>query len=160
LAKHGVRARVEFSWGATEVKPPRLADAIVEVTETGSSLRANNLRIVAEVLQSTPRLIANHQAYADPWKRQKIDDMALMLQGAMAAEGKVGLMMNVPRDRLRQVLALLPALQKPTVASLADESWVAVNTVLDETIVRHIIPRLKTAGARGIVEYPLSKIIE
>ncbi|MGA2032198.1 MAG: ATP phosphoribosyltransferase [Thermoguttaceae bacterium] len=160
LAKHGVAARVEFSWGATEVKPPRLADAIVEVTETGSSLRANNLRILDEVLQSTTRFIANHQAYADPWKRQKIDDLAIMLRGAMAAEGKVGLMMNVPRDRLKQVLALLPALQQPTVSTLADESWADVNTILDESVVRQIIPRLKAAGARGIVEYPLNKVIE
>jgi len=160
LERHGVQARVEFSWGATEVKPPRLADAIVEVTETGGSLRANNLRIVDEVLQSTTRLIANHQSYADPWKKRKIDDLALMLQGAMAAEGKVGLMMNVPRERLKQVLALLPALQQPTVSSLADENWVDVNTVLDETVVRQIIPRLKAAGARGIVEYPLNKVID
>ena len=160
LAEHGVTARVEFSWGATEVKPPKLADAIVEVTETGGSLRANNLRIVAEVLASTPRFIANHLAYADPWKKQKIDDVVLMLQGAMAAEDKVGLMMNVPRDRLNKVLALLPALQNPTVADLADRSWVAVTTIIDEPIVRHIIPRLKSAGAQGIVEYPLNKIIE
>ncbi len=160
LQKHGVAARVEFSWGATEVKPPRLADAIVEVTETGSSLKANNLRIIDEVLQSTTRLIANHRAYADPWKKQKLDDIALMLRGAMAAEGKVGLMMNVPREKLPQVLALLPALQKPTVSSLADEHWVDVNTILDESIVRQIIPRLKAAGARGIVEYPLSKVID
>ena len=160
LQKHGVTAKVEFSWGATEVKPPRLADAIVEVTETGSSLRANNLRIVDEVLQSTTRLIANHQAYADPWKRQKIDDIALMLKGAMAAEGKVGLMMNVPRDRIRQVLSILPALQQPTISSLSDEAWVDVNTIVDESVVRQIIPRLKTAGARGIVEYPLSKVID
>jgi ATP phosphoribosyltransferase len=145
---------------ATEAKPPRLADAIVEVTETGSSLRANKLRIVDEVLQSTTRLIANHHSYADPWKKQKIDDLALMLQGAMAAEGKVGLMMNVPRQKLKQVLTLLPALQQPTVSSLADEDWVDVNTVLDETVVRHIIPRLKAAGARGIVEYPLNKVID
>jgi ATP phosphoribosyltransferase len=160
LAKHGVQAKVEFSWGATEVKPPRLADAIVEVTETGTSLRANHLRIVDEVLQSTPRLIANHQAYADPWKRGKIDDLALMLRGALAAMGKVGLMMNVPKVRLPGVLAILPALKNPTISDLADKDWVAVNTVLDETIVRHIIPRLKEAGASGIVEYPLSKIIE
>jgi len=160
LQEQGVKARVEFSWGATEVKPPKLADAIVEVTETGSSLRANNLRIVAEVLTSTTRFIASHQAYADPWKRSKIEDIALMLQGAMAAEGKVGLMMNVPLQRLPKVLALLPALQRPTVADLADASWVAVNTVLHESIVRHIIPRLKAAGACGIVEYPLNKIIE
>jgi ATP phosphoribosyltransferase len=160
LAAHGVEAKVEFSWGATEVKPPQLADAIVEVTETGSSLRANNLRIVAEVLQSTPRFIANPQSYADVWKRQKIDDIVLMLQGAMAAEGKVGLMMNVPRENLKQVLSLLPALQQPTVSSLADENWVDVNTVLNESIVRNIIPKLKAAGARGIVEYPLNKVID
>ncbi len=160
LEKHGVTAKVEFSWGATEVKPPRLADAIVEVTETGSSLRANNLRILDEVLQSTPRFIANHQAYADPWKKQRIDDIALMLQGAMAAEGKVGLMMNVPRENLKRVLALLPALQQPTIADLADKDWVDVTTILDETVVRHIIPRLKSAGARGIVEYPLNKVID
>jgi len=160
LEKHGVTARVEFSWGATEVKPPKLADAIVEVTETGSSLRANNLRIVDEVLQSTPRFIANHRSYADPWKKAKIDDVVLMLQGAMAAEGKVGLMMNVPRASLKQVLALLPALQNPTIADLSDPNWVDVNTILDESIVRHIVPRLKAAGARGIVEYPLNKIID
>jgi ATP phosphoribosyltransferase len=159
LQKHGVQAKVEFSWGATEVKPPKLADAIVEVTETGSSLRANNLRIVEEILQSTTRFIANRQAYEDPWKRQKIDDIVLMLRGAMAAEGKVGLMMNVPRGCLNQVLSLLPALQNPTISDLADRDWVAVNTVIDEPIVRQIIPRLKGAGARGIVEYPLSKII-
>ena len=160
LQKHGVTARVEFSWGATEVKPPKLADAIVEVTETGSSLRANNLRILDEVLQSTTRFIANHRSYAEPWKKQKIDDIALMLRGAMTAEGKVGLMMNVPRDSVRQVLTLLPALQQPTVSSLADEQWVAVNTIVDESVVRQIIPRLKSAGARGIVEYPLNKVID
>ncbi len=160
LARHGVQAKVEFSWGATEVKPPKLADAIVEVTETGSSLRANQLRIVDEVLTSTPRFIANRQAYADPWKKQKIDDIVLMLRGAMAAEGKVGLMMNVPRERLQQVLSLLPALQQPTVSSLADERWVDVNTILDESVVRNIIPRLKAAGARGIVEYALTKVID
>jgi ATP phosphoribosyltransferase len=160
LAKHGVTAEVEFSWGATEVKPPKLADAIVEVTETGSSLRANNLRILDEVLVSTTRFITNHKSYADTWKKQKIDDIALMLQGAMAAESKVGLMMNVPKDRLKNVLSLLPALLKPTVSSLADEAWVDVNTILDESIVRQIIPRLKAAGARGIVEYPLNKVID
>jgi len=160
LAQHGVEAHVEFSWGATEVKPPRLADAIVEVTETGSSLRANNLRIVAELLQSTTRFITNHQAYADPWKKQKMDDLVLMLQGAMAAEGKVGLMMNVRQADLPAVLKILPALQTPTISSLSDPEWVAVNTILDEAIVRHIVPQLKQAGARGIVEYPLNKIIE
>ena len=160
LERHGVTARVEFSWGATEVKPPRLADAIVEVTETGSSLRAHNLRIVEEVLQSTPRFIANHAAYEDPWKKQKIDDMALMLRGAMAAEGKVGLMMNVPSKILQEVIDLLPALQKPTISSLSDDDWVAVMTVVDESVVRTIIPKLKSAGARGIVEYPLNKVID
>lgn len=160
LAQHGVEAHVEFSWGATEVKPPRLADAIVDVTETGSSLRANNLRVVAELLQSTTRFIANERAYADPWKKQKIDDLVLMLQGAMAAEGKVGLKMNVRQPDLEPVLSLLPALQKPTISSLSDKEWVAVDTILDEDTVRHIIPQLKAAGARGIVEYPLNKIID
>ncbi len=160
LAKHGVTAQVEFSWGATEVKPPRLADAIVEVTETGSSLRANNLRIVADLLQSTTRFIANEQAYADAWKNQKIDDLVLMLQGAMAAEGKVGLMMNVRRADLTAIVKVLPALQTPTISALSDPEWVAVNTIIDENIVRHIVPQLKAGGARGIVEYPLNKIID
>jgi ATP phosphoribosyltransferase len=160
LARHGVEAHVEFSWGATEVKPPKLADAIVDVTETGSSLRANNLRIVAELLQSTTRFITNETAYADGWKRQKMDDLLLMLQGAMAAEGKVGLMLNVRRADLPAVLKILPALQTPTISSLADTDWVAVNTIIDENIVRHIMPQLKHAGGRGIVEYPLNKIID
>jgi ATP phosphoribosyltransferase len=160
LAQHGVTAQVEFSWGATEVKPPKLADAIVEVTETGSSLKANNLRIVAELLQSTTRFIANEASYQDPWKREKIDDLVLMLRGAMAAEGKVGLMMNVRRADLESVVKILPALQKPTVSSLSDPEWVAINTIIDESIVRHIVPQLKQAGARGIVEYPLNKIID
>jgi ATP phosphoribosyltransferase len=160
LAQHGVEALVEFSWGATEVKPPKLADAIVEVTETGSSLRANNLRIVCDLLQSTTRFIANERAYEDSWKRQKIDDMVLMLQGAMAAEGKVGLMMNVRSADLAAVVKILPALQTPTISSLSDKEWVAVNTIIDENTVRHIVPQLKAAGARGIVEYPLSKIID
>lgn len=160
LAQHGVEANVEFSWGATEVKPPKLADAIVEVTETGSSLRANNLRIVAELLQSTTRFITNERSYADPWKKQKMDDLVLMLRGAMAAEGKVGLMMNARQDNLPAVLKILPALQTPTISTLADATWVAVNTILDENTVRHIIPQLKAAGACGIVEYPLNKIID
>jgi ATP phosphoribosyltransferase len=160
LKRHGVEAHVEFSWGATEVKPPQLADAIVEVTETGSSLRANNLRIVDTILESTPRLIANQAAWDNDWKRKKIENMALMLCGAMAAEGKVGLMMNVPTAVLDEVISTLPALQKPTVASLADEAWVAVNTIIDESVVRDLIPRLKAAGASGIVEYPLNKIID
>jgi len=160
LASHGVRATVEFSWGATEVKPPRLVDAIVEVTETGSSLRANNLRIVAEVLQSTPRLIANKEAAADAWKRDKVENIALMLQSCLNAEGKVGLMMNVPRERLQQVLQLLPALQTPTISSLSDDGWLDVNTIIEESVVRAVIPRLKAVGAAGIVEYPINKIID
>lgn len=160
LAKHGVEAQIEFSWGATEVKPPRLADAIVEVTETGSSLKANNLRIVAELLQSTTRFISNNQAAADPWKRRKMDDLVLMLRGAMAAEGKVGLMMNVRKAELAAVLKILPALQTPTISALSDPEWVDVNTILDEAVVRHIVPQLKQAGACGIVEYPLNKIID
>lgn len=160
LASHGVTAAVEFSWGATEVKPPRLADAIVEVTETGSSLRANNLRIVCDILESTTRFIASPAAAADPWKREKMDDLVLMLKGAMAAEGKVGLMMNVKRADLDRVIGQLPALKNPTISNLADPEWVAVNTIIDEDTVRHIIPQLKAAGASGIVEYPLNKIID
>ncbi len=160
LAKHGVTAKVEFSWGATEVKPPKLADAIVEVTETGSSLRANNLRIVDEVLRSTTRFIANKSAFADSWKQAKIDNISLMLQGCLAAEGKVGLMMNVRRADLEKVLKQLPALQMPTVSSLSDPDWVDVNTIVDESLVRTIIPQLKAAGARGIVEYGINKIID
>ncbi len=160
LKRHGVQAHVEFSWGATEVKPPQLADAIVEVTETGSSLRANDLRVVDTILDSTPRLIANTAAWQDGWKRKKIENITLMLRGAIAAEGKVGLMMNVPERHLGEVLKALPALQKPTVSSLANGGWVAVNTVIDESVVRDFIPRLKDAGASGIVEYPLNKIID
>ena len=160
LTRHGVTAHVEFSWGATEVKPPHLADAIVEVTETGSSLRANNLRIVDTVLESTTRLIANEAAWADPWKRRKIENIALMLRGAMAAAGKVGVMLNVRRSDLDKVLAILPALQNPTISSLSDFNWVDVNTIIDENIVRDIVPKLKAAGACGIVEYPLNKIID
>ena len=160
LESHGVTAHVEFSWGATEVKPPRLADAIVEVTETGSSLRANNLRIVCDLLESTTRFIANAPAAADPWKRRKMDDLLLMLQGAMAAEAKVGLMMNVRRADLASVLPVLPALQNPTISNLSDPDWVAVMTILDEATVRKIIPALKRAGATGLVEFPLNKVID
>ena len=160
FAKHGVSVKVEFSWGATEVKPPLLADAIVEVTETGSSLRANNLRIVEDVLQSTTRFIANKATMDDPWKKTKLENIALMLQGCLAAEGKVGLMMNVRRVDLERILSLLPALQKPTVSSLSDPDWVDVNTILDESYVRSTVPGLKAAGARGIVEYQISKIID
>lgn len=160
LAGHGVTANVEFSWGATEVKPPKFADAIVEVTETGNSLRANGLRIVCGLLSSTTRFVANPVAATDPWKRQKMDDLILMLKGAMAAEGKVGLLMNVHRDNLVRVIAQLPALKNPTVSPLADAEWVAINTIIDEDTVRHIIPQLKAAGASGIVEYPLTKVID
>mgnify|MGYP001057914714 CR=1 FL=1 len=159
LAQHGVTAKVEFSWGATEVKPPYLADAIVEVTETGSSLRANKLRIVDVVMESNTQLVANRQAWADPWKRRKLEDIRLLLEGAINALGKVGLMLNVHRDNLAAVLGVLPALKNPTVSPLSDGEWLAVNTILDESTVRLIIPRLKEAGAQGIVEYPLNKIV-
>jgi ATP phosphoribosyltransferase len=159
LAAKNVRAKVEFSWGATEVKPPELADAIVEVTETGSSLRANKLRILDTVLESNTQLIANIDAWANPEKRRKLEDMRLLLEGAMNALGKVGLMLNVRKDDLKLVLNVLPALKNPTISQLSDEAWVAVNTILDETTVRDIIPRLKGAGAQGIVEYPLNKIV-
>ena len=160
LEENGVNAKVEFSWGATEVKPPELADAIVEVTETGNSLRANNLRIVHEILQSTTRFIANKQAWEDDWKRQKLENIALMLDSCLAAEGKVGMMMNIRRADLEEILNILPALQTPTVSSLSDPDWVDVNTILDESVVRTIVPQLKAAGARGIVEYAINKIIE
>ncbi|WP_459557863.1 ATP phosphoribosyltransferase [Lacunimicrobium album] len=160
LAKHGVTADVEFSWGATEVKPPLLADAIVEVTETGSSLRANNLRIVDEVLQSTTRLIANKNALKDSFKKAKLDNLALMLQSCLNAEGKVGLMLNVRRKDLEAVINGLPALQKPTVSALSDPDWVAINTIIDESIVRKIIPHLRDVGATGIVEFPINKLID
>ncbi len=160
LQQHGVTANIEFSWGATEVKPPRLADAIVEVTETGNSLRANNLRIVAEILQSTPRLIVNNQAFEDSWKRDKLNNIALMLKSCLNAEGRVGLMMNVHRDHLQQVLDLLPALQNPTISSLSDSNWLDVNTIVEESVVRNVAPKLRAAGARGIVEYAINKIIE
>ena len=160
LAKHGVTANVEFSWGATEVKPPKLADAIVEVTETGNSLRANDLRIVDEILQSTTRLISNKVAWEDEWKKAKLENIALMLQSCLNAEGKVGMMMNVRRSDLDTVLGVLPALQTPTISSLSDPEWVDVNTIVDESFVRKIVPQLKAAGARGIVEYPISKLID
>ncbi len=159
LAERGVKAKVEFSWGATEVKPPELADAIVEVTETGSSLRANKLRIVETVLESNTQLIANLGSWKDADKRRKLEDMAMLLEGAIAALGKVGLMLNVRRDGLPLVLSELPALRNPTISTLSDEEWLAVNTVVDESTVRVIIPRLKKAGAQGIVEYPLNKIV-
>ncbi|OFW55877.1 MAG: ATP phosphoribosyltransferase [Actinobacteria bacterium RBG_16_64_13] len=159
LAEKGVTAKVEFSWGATEVKPPELADAIVEVTETGSSLRANKLRIVETVLESNTQLIANLESWKDGDKRRKLEDISMLLQGAIAALGKVGLMLNVRRSDLATVLQVLPALRRPTISSLSDEEWLAVNTIIDESVVRVIIPRLKEAGAQGIVEYPLNKIV-
>lgn len=165
LAGFGVTAQVEFSWGATEVKPPKLADAIVEVTETGSSLKANNLRIVADLLTSTPQFITNAAANAHPWKKRKMEDILLMLRGAMAAEGKVGLKLNVRRSEMDKVLNVLrehpkTSLNSPTVSSLTDPDWAALETIIDEDIVRHIMPQLYQAGARGIVEYPINKIIE
>ncbi len=159
LAASGVEAKVEFSWGATEVKPPVLADAIVEVTETGSSLRANNLRTIDTVLESNTQLIANVSAWADSWRHGKLEDIRMLLEGAINALGKVGLMLNVSRARLDAVLSVLPALKKPTISELSDRDWLAVNTILDESTVRTIIPRLKQAGAEGIVEYPLNKIV-
>jgi len=160
LEARGVKALVEYSYGATEVKVPLLADAIMDATVTGTSIRANGLRIVDTIIESRPRLIASQAAWDDPWKHQKIEDIALMLGGALAAEGKVWLSMNVQRTSLDAVLAILPALDKPTVASLSDPDWVDVTTIVDEDLVHQIVPRLKKAGARGIVEYPLNKIIE
>jgi ATP phosphoribosyltransferase len=155
----GIRVKVEFSWGATEVKPPVLADAIVEVTETGSSLRANRLRIIDTVLESNTQLIANAAAMADPWKATKVENVSLLLKAAIEAQGRVGIMLNVRRAELTAVLALLPALQRPTVSPLSDTDWVAVNTIIEERTVRDLIPRLKAANAQGIVEYPLNKIV-
>jgi ATP phosphoribosyltransferase len=159
LEANGVKAKVEFSWGATEVKPPVLADAIVEVTETGSSLRANGLRIVETVLESNTKFIVNHAAWDDPWKRERVETLVMLLIGAIEASGKVGLMLNVHRDNLENVLGVLPALKRPTISNLSDPGWVAVNTVIEEKTVREIIPRLKAASAQGIVEYPLNKIV-
>jgi ATP phosphoribosyltransferase len=157
--RQGVQVNVEFSWGATEVKPPMLADAIVEVTETGSSLRANRLRIIDTVMESNTQLIANKTALADSWKKSKLENVGLLLKAAIEAHGRVGLMLNVRRADLAAVLALLPALQRPTISALSDDEWVAVNTIIEERTVRDLIPRLKTARAQGIVEYPLNKIV-
>jgi ATP phosphoribosyltransferase len=159
LAANGVKAKVEFSWGATEVKPPVLADAIVEVTETGSSLRANKLKIIDTVLESNTQLIANQDSWQDSWKQRKLNDMKMLLEGAINALGKVGLMLNVHKNDLDRVLDVLPALKRPTISHLSDQEWLAVNTILDESTVRDIIPRLKQAGGQGIVEYPLNKIV-
>ena len=159
FAAKNIPVQVDFSWGATEVKPPMLADAIVEVTETGSSLKANRLRIIETVLESNTQLIANTKSWADPWKRQKLENIAMLLQGAISAQGQVGLMLNVRRKDLPAVLRVLPALNSPTISTLSDEKWVAVITILEETAVRDVIPKLKAAGATGIVEYPLNKVV-
>ncbi len=159
LEERGIRAEVEFSFGATEVKPPVLADAIVDVSETGSSIRANQLRVLDTVLESTPRFIANRDSSADPWKRAKMDRLLLLIRGAIAAADRVGLMMNVPRERLDRVLKLLPALSAPTVSNLVDTDWAAINTIVSEAVVRELLPELVEAGATGIVEYPLNKIV-
>lgn len=159
LKKHKVKAEVEFSWGATEVKPPKLADAIVEATETGSSLKANRLRIVDTVLVSTTQFIANKESYAEPWKKRKIDNLILLLKGAILAQDKVGLKMNVSEKDLKQVLKILPALKTPTISGLSAKGWFDVETIIDEAVVRELIPELKQAGATGIIEYPLNKVI-
>ena len=159
LRKLGIEAQVEFSWGATEVKPPLLADAIVEVTETGASLKANNLRIIDTILESETVLIANKKAWKDPWKKRKMENIMMLLKGALLAEEKVGLKMNVPSGKLHEVIGILPSLHTPTVSSLSDKDWVAIEVILEEKVVRDIIPNLKRAGAQGIVEYPLNKII-
>lgn len=159
LEKHKVNASVEFSWGATEVKPPKLADAIVEITETGSSLKANKLKIIDELCQSTTRFIANKDAYKDSWKKDKIDRIALLLKAVLTAEGKVGLMLNVKQKDLETIVVRLPALERPTVSSLTEEGWCAINTIVDEHVLRDLIPQLKAMGAQGIVEYPLNKIV-
>lgn len=159
LRKNKVKAIVEFSWGATEVKPPRLADAIVEITETGASLEANNLKILDTVLESTPRFIMNKKSFEDSWKRRKAERLTLLLKGAINAFGKVGLMMNVKKKDIKKVLKILPALQRPTVSPLSDPRWADVTTIIDEKVARDLIPELKEAGATGIVEYPLNKII-
>ncbi|MBW4045925.1 ATP phosphoribosyltransferase [Acidipila rosea] len=159
FAEKNVPVKVEFSWGATEVKPPMLADAIVEVTETGSSLKANRLRIIDTVMFSETHLIANATAYANDWKKQKLDSLAMMLKGAIAAQGQVGLMLNVAKANLPTVLSVLPALNSPTISELSNPEWVAVNTILEESVVREVIPKLKAADATGIVEYPLNKVV-
>ena len=159
LRHHKVKAEVEFSWGATEVKAHELVDAIVEITETGSSLRANKLRIVDTLMSSTPRLIVNHDAWKNPWKRRKIETLALMLKGALEAESKVGIKMNLQQKNLDKLLKTLPALRNPTISMLSQEGWVAIETIIDEKIVRELIPQLKAAGAEGIIEYPLNKVV-
>jgi ATP phosphoribosyltransferase len=159
LKSKGVKADVDFSWGATEVKPPELADAIVDITETGSSLRANNLRIVEVILESTTRFVANKSAWQDKWKRRKMENIALLLQGGLAAEEKVGLKMNVPEKGYKRILSLLAAMHSPTISPLSDKGWYAFEVITDERLVRDLIPKLKAAGAEGLVEYPLNKVI-
>lgn len=159
LKQHKIKAEVEFSWGATEVKAHELVDAIVEITETGSSLRANHLRIVETILVSTPRLIANHKTWKDKWKREKIETLALLLRGALEAQSKVGLKMNIAQKDLKHLLDKLPALRQPTISTLSQPGWVAVETIIDEHVVREMIPKLKAAGAEGIIEYPLNKVV-
>ncbi len=159
LERHGISARLEFSWGATEVKVPDLVDAIVDITETGSSLRANNLRVLATLLESYPQLVANRAAWADDWKRAKLQGIMILLQGALAARDKVGLKMNIAKNELQNLLTALPSLREPTVSPLAQPDWVAVETVIDEKVVRVIIPQLKSLGAEGIIEYPLNKVV-
>ncbi|MBI3316803.1 MAG: ATP phosphoribosyltransferase [Candidatus Omnitrophica bacterium] len=159
LKKHKVEAEVEFSWGATEVKPPRLADAIVEATETGSSLRANHLKIIDTLITSVPKFIANHKSYKEEWKRKKMENLVMLLEGAVRAQQKVGLKMNVANKDLAKILKILPALKKPTISTLSEEGWFDVDTIIDEAVVREIIPELKKTGASGIIEYPLNKVI-
>ena len=159
LKKHGVTADVEFSWGATEVKPPKLVDAIVEITETGSSLRANNLRIIETLMESNTKFVMNKKAYENPWKKQKVERLVLMLQSAMVANGQVGLMMNVPKNKLDEVMKILPEGKKPTIAELTDSNWMDLNVILEERLVREIAPALKATGVEDIVEYSINKII-
>jgi ATP phosphoribosyltransferase len=159
LKKHGVTADVEFSWGATEVKPPKLVDAIVEITETGSSLRANNLRIIETLMESNTKFVMNKEAYGNPWKKKKVERLVLMLQSAMAANGQVGLMMNVPKNKLDEVMKILPEGKKPTIAELTDSNWIDLTVILEEKLVREIAPDLKALGVEDIVEYPINKII-
>jgi ATP phosphoribosyltransferase len=159
LKQNGISAKVEFSWGATEAKAPELVDAIVDITETGSSLRANNLRIVAEVMTTTPRLIANKKSHEDPWKRQKLESLGILLKGAIEAEGRVGVKLNCPSERLQAILAVLPAMKTPTVSHLADKAWIALEVIIHESEVRTLVPALKRAGAQDIIEYPLNKVI-
>ena len=159
LRSKKIKADVDFSWGATEVKPPHLADAIVELTETGSSLKANNLRVIETILESSTRFIANKKSWKDNWKRQKMENIVLLLQGALAAEEKVGLKMNVPQRSLKRAMSLLSSLHSPTISELSDRGWFALEVVIDERTVRDLIPKLKAVGAEGIIEYPLNKVI-